>query len=376
MIGRLSSAAFIAVLVVFGRAVLCIEPAAAQITIDRAWFAAQVGEHTHTVSDLGDIQQEPLAPEDAEAIQDIIDNRIGPDQTYDFSDLPFEVWAEFTAEFTSDVESLEGSDAESFSSANFGSITLFEEEAEGETIEGTAYNFFELTDGALRQLGFWADTNQGSFVTTFSPPDSQYALPLTDGTEWSSATTQTIGGFPRQVFNSAFVEGYGTLILPGGIEAEALRIKKTQESSVVAPIINVQTTYEFLTREGHRATIGLSEILGATEPTLVDVSYTTSSTSTAAEGTEGLPELFVLEQNYPNPFNPATTIRYGLPETTPVRLVVYDASGRQVAVLVDRQQAAGWHEIRFHPDGLASGIYLYRLEAGPYRQSRALLLLN
>lgn len=376
MIGRLSSVALIAVLSQLFGAALYTETAVAQITIDRAWFEAQVGEHTHTVFDLGDIQQNPLAPEDADAIQDLIDNRIGPEQTYDFRGLPFEVRSEFTAEFTSDVESLEGSGEESFSSANFGSITFFEEEAEGETIEGTAYNFFELTDGALRQLGFWGDTNQGPFVMTFSPPDSQYALPLTDGTQWSSATTRTIGGFAQDVVNSAFVEGYGTLILPGGIEADALRIKKTQESSVVDPIVNVQTTFEFLTREGHRATISLSETLGATEPTLVDVSYTTSSTSTAAEGTDELPERFELEQNYPNPFNPATTIGYGLPETTPVRLVVYDASGRQVAVLVDQQQAAGRYEVRFRPDGLASGVYLYRLEAGPYRQSRALFLLN
>ena len=77
------------------------------------------------------------------------------------------------------------------------------------------------------------------------------------------------------------------------------------------------------------------------------------------------PVAFDLEQNFPNPFNPSTTIRYGLPHLSFVTLTVYNALGQKVAQLVDEQQQAGYHDVVFHDDQLASGVYFYRLDAGP-----------
>jgi len=77
-----------------------------------------------------------------------------------------------------------------------------------------------------------------------------------------------------------------------------------------------------------------------------------------------LPKEISLTQNYPNPFNPTTTIRYALPTMTNVNLVVYDILGRQVSTLVDGLKPAGVHQISFDARRLASGMYLYRLEAG------------
>ncbi len=73
------------------------------------------------------------------------------------------------------------------------------------------------------------------------------------------------------------------------------------------------------------------------------------------------PNTFVLEPNYPNPFNPRTTIRFGLPESAAVTLVVYDVLGRQVRVLVDGLRKAGMHEVVFEAGNLPSGTYLVRL---------------
>ncbi len=101
-----------------------------------------------------------------------------------------------------------------------------------------------------------------------------------------------------------------------------------------------------------------------------------------ASGTVGvtndspLPTGFALEQNYPNPFNPSTTIKYELPRSTEVRLSVYDVLGREVSVLVNERRGAGVHEVRFDGSGLASGIYLYRLQAGSYVQTRKLVLVR
>ncbi len=87
-----------------------------------------------------------------------------------------------------------------------------------------------------------------------------------------------------------------------------------------------------------------------------------------------VPETYVLEGNYPNPFNPQTAIRFGLPETAQVRLVVYDVRGRQVRVLAEGVRAAGMHEVTFDATGLPSGVYFYRLTAGAFSASRHMVL--
>jgi Tol biopolymer transport system component len=76
------------------------------------------------------------------------------------------------------------------------------------------------------------------------------------------------------------------------------------------------------------------------------------------------PAEFGLLQNYPNPFNPATTIRYGLPADAYVSLAVYDLLGLKVAELVNERVPAGYHEVVFDASRLATGTYVYRLQAG------------
>lgn len=85
---------------------------------------------------------------------------------------------------------------------------------------------------------------------------------------------------------------------------------------------------------------------------------------------------FSLGQNYPNPFNPVTTIRYSLAERGSVSLTVFDAQGSEVALLVSGARDAGRHEVQFDASSLPSGVYIYRLEAGTYRESRKLILLK
>ncbi len=94
------------------------------------------------------------------------------------------------------------------------------------------------------------------------------------------------------------------------------------------------------------------------------------------ETDEAMPSEFQLMANYPNPFNPSTTIRYAVPMSSPVRLSVFDTLGRRVAVLVDSQQKAGWHDVTFQSGSLSSGMYFYRMEAGALNLSRIMLLLK
>jgi aminopeptidase N len=77
------------------------------------------------------------------------------------------------------------------------------------------------------------------------------------------------------------------------------------------------------------------------------------------------PAGFRLLQNYPNPFNPTTVIRYELPSSHHVQLAVYDLLGREVARLVDEDQSRGSYAVQFGGDGLAAGLYLYKIRATP-----------
>ena len=91
---------------------------------------------------------------------------------------------------------------------------------------------------------------------------------------------------------------------------------------------------------------------------------------------EDIPRDFALHQNYPNPFNPSTVIRFDLPRDVEVRLCVYDVLGRLVGVLVDGRVRAGRHSVEFRGDGLSSGVYFYRLEAGDFVSVKKMVLVK
>jgi hypothetical protein len=110
-------------------------------------------------------------------------------------------------------------------------------------------------------------------------------------------------------------------------------------------------------------------------PNSLAQAYTPGATS-VTELSISIPSIYTLEQNYPNPFNPSTTVKFELPKTSMVRLNVYDMLGREVSVLVNERREAGVHEVKFDGSNLASGAYLYRLQAGDFLQTKRLLLLK
>jgi hypothetical protein len=93
---------------------------------------------------------------------------------------------------------------------------------------------------------------------------------------------------------------------------------------------------------------------------------------------------FSLGQNYPNPFNPSTTIRYSIPsviasgakQSQLVTLTVYDLLGREVATLVNEEKPAGNYEVEFSSEGLTSGLYFYKLQVGPFVETRKMILMK
>ncbi len=88
------------------------------------------------------------------------------------------------------------------------------------------------------------------------------------------------------------------------------------------------------------------------------------------------PSNFLLEQNYPNPFNPSTTIRYNLPNESKVKLILFNILGEEIRILVDEFNESGVHTIDVDGRDLNSGIYLYKIEAGTFVQTRKMILLK
>jgi len=85
---------------------------------------------------------------------------------------------------------------------------------------------------------------------------------------------------------------------------------------------------------------------------------------------------YSLFQNYPNPFNPTTTINFTIPKTSFVTLKVYDLLGKEIATLVNEEKHAGSYNIEFNGKDLPSGIYLYRIYAGEYIQTKKMILMK
>ena len=85
---------------------------------------------------------------------------------------------------------------------------------------------------------------------------------------------------------------------------------------------------------------------------------------------------FDLRQNYPNPFNPSTTIEYALPHRSHVTLTVFNTLGQQVATLVQGEKESGYHEVKFDASRFSSGVFLYRMQAGAFVETKNLLLVK
>ena len=88
------------------------------------------------------------------------------------------------------------------------------------------------------------------------------------------------------------------------------------------------------------------------------------------------PVQFTLEQNYPNPFNPSTKISWQSPVGSWQTLKVYDILGNEVTTLVNEFIEAGRHEVEFKAENLASGVYIYRIEAGQFTSTKKMILLR
>jgi hypothetical protein len=248
----------------------------------------------------------------------------------------------------------------------------------------TVYSYLQLgTDLLIRGTGV-----TGSYPERImdSPAEMLYRLPLAMGVTWTTEYAESTyitlpPPLPPQVTVTTHsisnsVDAYGTLTLPGGGTYQALRVK-TDARTTTPGHSSRSIRYSILASNGASAVVAAADTLqpdngviqvvnvSRTDPLLTDVPLS-----------ESVPTRFVLDQNYPNPFNPTTVVSFQLSAASEVRLVVYDLLGREVRRLVDERKPAGKYKVGFDAGNLSSGVYLYRLTAGLFVDTRRMVLMK
>ncbi len=107
------------------------------------------------------------------------------------------------------------------------------------------------------------------------------------------------------------------------------------------------------------------------------ICWTTKLSGGGTQSTDGdMPRVFKLHQNYPNPFVKSTTIQYQLPMKSKVSLKIYDVAGRCVKTLIDEEKGIGYYKVKWDGEGLSTGIYFAKFEAGDYKSTKKLILIR
>lgn len=277
----------------------------------------------------------------------------------------------------------------SFVDATFGPVTL----------RGAGYNYMTLS-GDLLDHGFKGTGNayvygtpvpaQGQWVK--SPAAVYYRLPMQMGTTWTTTFNETLSG-SAQVFPppappfavgptvtahtvTYTVDAYGPLTVPAAAPVEALRLRREDRYlSGSNPVLRV--SYMILAKNGASVQFTVPDTLAPASGTVgvTGVQWTTA-TLTSVRAVSDRPKEFGLAQNYPNPFNPSTVIRFTLPDRQQVSLKVFNLLGEEMATLVDQMVGPGEHAVTFDAARLATGVYLYRLQAGTATQTRRMVLVR
>jgi hypothetical protein len=265
----------------------------------------------------------------------------------------------------------------------------------GIPISATAWRYYTYTKspgGATATLGTLGDMAAGTIPFlgsgmaewVNSRPDTMYALPVSYLSTWKSSYIDTTfiqlngsylaPGLVTKIHNVTYtVDAYGAMKMPGGIIEQALRIKRVDTMSTGI----VEVRYIFVSDRFARVEVTAKDAgqagdtIDVTPPTWWNVAIPTD-----VKIVESTPVEYRLSQNYPNPFNPTTTIRFGLPERSTVTIKVFNLLGEEVATLVDGIYDAGERAVEFDAANLASGVYVYRLQAGTFTQTRKMVVMR
>ncbi len=249
--------------------------------------------------------------------------------------------------------------------------------------------FYGGVNGALLDYGSGAQADiggsQATLILSKNPAAQSVVVPLTNGTNWTQNYVETdsviVLGFPIVTVSNVHVENtvdaYGTMTLPGGGTVQALRLRSDMRQTSGGSYSR-SISYTFITNSGTQVSVDAAD---TTSPNtgvipIEGISFLNANITGVSQADNSIPQNFLLEQNYPNPFNPSTQISYSIPSTEKVTLKVYDELGKEVASLVNQEQAAGNYTVDFDASQFASGVYFYRIQAGNNIQMKKMILMK
>jgi hypothetical protein len=245
---------------------------------------------------------------------------------------------------------------------------------------GDGYSYLEVAGNLLNNMGQAVVLNSqpGNLYIVNNDPADALILPIAYNNGYQEHFLQTIylNGSPisqDSVFKVVVIDAWGTMILPGGASFDALRIKEVRTVNGVPEGAH----YSFQSANGAQVNMQASDP-NAPDYGIIDVDWYDWNLPfiSDVEKISGLPQGFNITQNYPNPFNPSTKIEYSIPEASFVLLKIYDILGNEVASLVNQEQSAGTYRADFSGNGLASGLYIAKLQAGDYTKTIKMSLLK
>ena len=260
----------------------------------------------------------------------------------------------------------------------------------------TSWNFIRSVPTAYEELG--AVSHVGGFPIQVNPTNYSiplYSFPIDFNDSWSTTNNSVLElgpGIRTETYDTTFfsVDAYGTLSYNGNSMA-CLRFTVVQRIHAVSIVNNIPFSTTLSTTERLEFVgSGFSQAVLLGRTTLNgSVSYfgygLNAFVNTPTDIVQNDPDLvpgdYELSQNYPNPFNPETNISFGLPEQQHVDLTVYNVLGQSLATLVDQSLPAGnytvsWDGTDRHGNAMASGVYLYRLQAGTVVDTRKMMLVK
>ena len=257
-------------------------------------------------------------------------------------------------------------------------------------------------DPFMYGTGKWTITNNGGTCVwqIFSTPyPNAYTLPPTSVSPVFSADADECGigtttGTTATVTNNINCVGYENISLDFDNDWNAL---DAQDSAIVeasynggstwVPIISwggtdVRNTHEYKPLPGAANIPNLKVRFRSIQPGYdfwwtIDNVLITGDFVTGVTKNEGqIPTDYALSQNYPNPFNPSTKIKFDIPKSSLVKLIIYDVLGREIKTLVDEKLNAGRYEVNWNGSGYPSGVYFYKMVTGDFVDVKKMILVK
>ncbi|MFQ5570778.1 MAG: fibronectin type III domain-containing protein, partial [Rhodothermales bacterium] len=283
---------------------------------------------------------------------------ISPDD--EAADQPLTVAFEWEAEPNADAYHFQLSTTEDFSEIVYQGANLSQTTTEVADLSGNTVYVWRVRGKNTVGTGPWSDVRRFTTMLTapgpvalVAPDDGAIDLPGIVPLEWEALAD--VDAYHLQVSTT---EDFSQIVFD--------RDDLTETMTEVGPLAYLTTHYW---RVHGKNAVGDGPWSGTRRFTL--------AVGTGVESLgDGIPGQYRLHQNYPNPFNPATTLRFDLPESAHVSLVIYDMLGRVVETLVSDTLPAGEFSFAWDATHRPSGIYLARLQTGTFSQTRQLLLLK